>query len=208
MSGELTASKIVMATRFDGKKVKYLTSLTMNVVNESQYQIMSYVTREIEASNGASETFHPLEDEEIIYSPNDLLHKLTHKGDVIRPSRIDKLDVYTIIYESRPGWVEEANIPCELFDDVIDKIPKPVIKKETRGRHKKYSNDNDRKVAQQKHALLHHYRKEALEKYLQTHPHEDIITVKVNISSRVLGEFNEEISYKRLQDGSYRKIQQ
>ena len=207
MSGQLSASKIVIASRFDGKKVKYLTSLTMNVVNESQYQIMSYLTKEIGDSQLFPETIHPLADEEIIYSPNDILHKLCHKGSVIRPIRMGKLDVYTIIYDSKPGWVEEANIPCDLIDEAIALVPKPA-KTETRGRHKKYSNDVDRKEAQQKHALLHHYRKEALEKYLKTNPHEEMITVKVDISSRVLGEISEEISYKRLQDGSYRKIQQ
>ena len=77
---------------------------------------------------------------------------------------------------------------------------------EARGRRKKYLNDDERKEAQQKHALIHHYRKEALENYLKSNPNDDIITVLVNISSRVLGEFNEEIKYKKLQDGSYRKL--
>ena len=87
-----------------------------------------------------------------------------------------------------------------------EKIPKQEIKKETRGRHKKYASDVERKEAQQKHALLHHYRKEALENYLKSNPNDEIITVKVDVSSRVLGEFNEEITYKKLPDGSYRKL--
>ena len=89
---------------------------------------------------------------------------------------------------------------------ITTKIPKQEIKKETRGRHKKYASDVERKEAQQKHALLHHYRKEALENYLKSNPNDDIITVKVDVSSRVLGEFNEEITYKKLPDGSYRKL--
>ena len=201
-----SASKIIIASRFDGKKAKYLTSLTINVINESQYQIMSYITREIGDNQIFPEIIHPLADEEIIYSPNDILHKMCHKRAVIRPIRMGQLSVYTIIYNSKPGWVEEANIPCELIDDAIAAVPKPEIKKETRGRHKKYSSDVERKEAQQRHALLHHYRKEALENYLKSNPNEEIITVKVVVSSKVLGEINEEITYKKLQDGSYRKI--
>ncbi len=208
MSEEYKAVKIIYAPRFDGKMIKYITELGVVVVNESQYKFTMFSTQEIEDVNVYPETVHYLAGEQIIFSPNDIIHRLMHKDKTIRPVRMGSLDVYPIHYEMKPGLMTDINIPCDLILDVIEKVPKPMIKKETRGRHKKYSNDNDRKVAQQKHALLHHYRKEALEKYLQTHPHDDMITVKVNISSRVLGEFNEEISYKRLQDGSYRKIQQ
>ena len=45
------------------------------------------------------------------------------------------------------------------------------------------------------------------ENYLKSNPNDDIITVLVQISSRVLGDIHEEIKYKKLQDGSYRKIQ-
>ena len=130
-----------------------------------------------------------------------------HKDKTIRPVRMGSLDVYPIHYEMKPGLMTDINIPCDLILDVIEKVPKPVIKKETRGRHKKYSNDNDRKVAQQRHALLHHYRKEALMNYLKSNPNDDIITVKVNVESKVLGNISEEITYKRLTDGSYRKLQ-
>ena len=43
---------------------------------------------------------------------------------------------------------------------------------------------------------MHHYRKEALEKYLKSNPNDEIITVKVNVSSKVLGDFNENELYK------------
>ena len=206
MSQYTTSTKIINASHFDGKKAKYITTLQLNDVGESKYQIMTFITKEIDDSNNVyPEIIHHLENENIIYSPNEI-KKLTHKNNNIRPVRMGSLDVYVIIYDSKPGWVQEANIPCELITDAIEQIPKHEIKKETRGRHKKYASDVERKEAQQRHALLHHYRKEALENYLKSNPNDEIITVKVDVSSRVLGEFNEEITYKKLPDGSYRKL--
>jgi hypothetical protein len=207
MKQTYTSSKIVSATRFDGKPIDYICELTIQPLNQEQFQIVDFSTQEFELNKMCPETIHKLSNENIIYSPNEI-QKLTHNNKNIRPIKIDKIDVYPIIYESKPGWVEEANIPCDLITDAIEKIPKQEIKKETRGRHKKYASDVERKEAQQKHALLHHYRKEALENYLKSNPNDDIITVLVQISSRVLGEINEEIKYRKLQDGSYRKIQE
>ena len=207
MSEEYKAVKIIYAPRFDGKMIKYITELGVVVVNESQYKFTMFSTQEIEDVNVYPETVHYLAGEQIIFSPNDIIHRLMHKDKTIRPVRMGSLDVYPIHYEMKPGLMTDINIPCDLILDVIEKIPKPVIKKETRGRHKKYSNDNDRKVAQQRHALLHHYRKEALTNYLKSNPNDDIITVKVNVESKVLGTISEEITYKRLADGSYRKLQ-
>ena len=207
MIPKFTSTDIVSAARFDGKRIDYLVELSVEAVNESQYRITTFSTQEVEMNKTYSEIVHDLRGENIIYS-SDKINKLTHKDNNVRPIRIDKIDVYSIIYESKPGWVEEANIPCKLIEAAIKKIPKSEIKVENRGRHKKYSTEVARKEAQQCHALLHHYRKEALENYLKSNPHDEIITVKVNVSSKVLGEFNEEISYKRLQDGSYRKVHQ
>ena len=199
-------SKVISATRFDGKLTNYLVELTIQPLNNSTFQIIDYSIQELEIDQAYPKTVHRLIDENIIYSPNEI-KKLTHRNNSISPNRIDKIDCYTIIYDSKPGWVEEANIPCELITEAIEKFPKQEIKKETRGRHKKYASDVERKEAQQKHALLHHYRKEALENYLKTNPNDDVITVLVKISSRVLGEIDEEITYKKLRDGSYRKLQ-
>ena len=207
MSEEYKAVKIIYAPRFDGKMIKYITELGVVVVNESQYKLTMFSTQEIEDVNVYPETVHYLGSEQIIFSPNDIIHRLMHKDKTIRPVRMGSLDVYPIHYEMKPGLMTDINIPCDLILDVIEKVPKPMIKKETRGRHKKYSNDNDRKVAQQRHALLHHYRKEALTNYLKSNPNDDIITVKVNVESKVLGIISEEITYKRLTDGSYRKLQ-
>ena len=205
MKQTYTSSKIVSAKGFDGKTTEYMCELIIQPLNKDQFQIVQFSTQDLELNKMCLETFHKLSDENIIYSPNEI-QKLTHNNKNIRPIKIDKIDVYPIIYDSKPGWVEECNIPCELILKTIEKIPKQEIKKETRGRHKKYASDVERKEAQQKHALLHHYRKEALENYLKSNPNDDIITVLVNISSRVLGEFDEEIKYKKLQDGSYRKL--
>lgn len=207
MNTEYKAVKIIYAPRFDGKVIKYITELAGISLNESQYQLTMFSTQEIEDVNVYPETVHYLSSEQIIFNPNDVIHRLTHKGNIIRPVRMGSMDVYPIHYEMKPNAMTHFNIPSDLILDVIEKIPKQENKKETRGRHKKYSNDNDRKVAQQRHALLHHYRKEALMNYLKSNPNDDIITVKVNVESKVLGNISEEITYKRLTDGSYRKLQ-
>ena len=206
MFEQYTSTEIISATRFDGKSVDYIVELTIEPVNESSFKIVKFTTQEFKINNSYPEIVHDLRGENIIYCPNKI-NKLTHKENIVRPSCIDKIDVYTIIYDSKPGWVQEANIPCKLIHEAIEKVPNKEIKVETRGRHKKYSNDIDRKLAQQRHALLHHYRKEALENYLKSNPNEEIITVKVNVSSRVLGDLHEEITYKKLPDGTYRKVQ-
>ena len=208
MNQEYKAVKIIYAPRCDGKMIKYITELAGISINESQYQLTKFSTQEIEDVNVYPETVHYLASEEIIFNPDDIIHRLTHKGKNIRPIRMGTLDVYPINYEVKPHVMTHFNIPSDLILDVIEKIPKRDDKKETRGRHKKYSNDIDRKVAQQRHALLHHYRKEALTNYLKSNPNDDIITVKVNVESKVLGNISEEITYKRLTDGSYRKLQQ
>ena len=207
MNTEYKAVKIIYAPRFDGKVIKYITELAGISLNESQYQLTMFSTQEIEDVNVYPETVHYLSSEQIIFNPNDVIHRLTHKGNIVRPVRMGSMDVYPIHYEMKPNAMTHFNIPSDLILDVIEKIPKQENKKETRGRHKKYSNDNDRKVAQQRHALLHHYRKEALMNYLKSNPNDDIITVKVNVESKVLGNISEEITYKRLTDGSYRKLQ-
>ena len=205
MFEQYKSTEMISATRFDGNSVDYIVELFIEAVNESTFKIVKFTTQELKINNSYPEIIHDLRGENIIYSP-DKINKLTHKDNNIRPIRIDKIDVYPIIYDSKPGWVSEANIPCKLIEETIKKVPKSEVKVETRGRHKKYSSELDRKEAQQRHALLHHYRKEALENYLKSNPHDEIITIKVNVSSKVLGDFNEEISYKKLRDGSYRKV--
>ena len=206
MFEQYTSTEIISATRFDGKSVDYIVELTIEPVNESSFKIVKFTTQEFKINNSYPESVHDLRAEHIIYCPNKI-NKLTHKETIIRPIRVDKIDVYPIIYDSKPGWVQEANIPCKLIHSAIAKVPNQEIKAETRGRHKKYSSDNERRLAQQRHALLHHYRKEALENYLKSNPNEEIITVRVNVSSRVLGNLHEEITYKKLPDGTYRKVQ-
>lgn len=207
MNTEYKAVKIIFAPKFDGKMTKFITEIAAISLNETKYQITMFSTQEIEDVNVFPETVHYLASEQIIFNPNDIIHRLTHKGNIIRPVRMGSLDVYPIHYEMKPNVRTHFNIPSDLILDVIEKIPKQENKKETRGRHKKYTNDIDRKVAQQRHALLHHYRKEALTNYLKSNPNDDIITVKVNVESKVLGNISEEITYKRLTDGSYRKLQ-
>lgn len=204
---EHKAIKVVYAPKFDGEMVKYITEIAI-IVDEGKYKITKFSTQEIDSQLYAHpERVHNLSSEQIIFNPDDVIHRLMHKDKNVRPIRMGTLDVYPIDYEIKPGVMTHFNIPSDLILDVIEKIPKQEDKKETRGRHKKYSNDIDRKVAQQRHALLHHYRKEALTNYLKSNPNDDIITVKVNVESKVLGNICEEITYKRLTDGSYRKLQ-
>ena len=205
MSQEATLSKVIFATKFNGETTGYEVELCLKrLEDDNKYQIMTYVLKE---PLSTKILFHDLEKEKIIYSVNEI-KKLTHGEKNIRPIVIDKIDVYNIVYELKNGWVEECNIPCDLIIDTINKLnPEIDLRKETRGRPKRYNSDEERKTIQQKHALLHHYRKEALKNYLKTNPNADNITVKVNIKSKVLGSISEEIKYKRLPDGSYRKVQ-
>lgn len=208
MTQDSTSTKIVSAPRLDGKMVKYITTLSVVVVNESQYQITNFSTQEIDGDKVYPENVHRLESEKLIFTPNDVIHRFMQKEKNIRPIRIGSLDVYPVLYEIKPGFTIDINIPCDLIFDAINKIdPQQEFKKETRGRRKKYTNPEERKIVQQKHALLHHYRKEALKNYLKSNPNDDYITVKVKVESKVLGSVNEEITYKRLSDGSYRKLQ-
>ena len=74
MSQYTTSTKIITASRFDGKKANYITTLQLNDVGESKYQIMSFITKEIDDSNNVyPEIIHHLENENIIYSPNEIV---------------------------------------------------------------------------------------------------------------------------------------
>ena len=206
MSERITSTKTVYARDFGGKLQKYDCSLTISVLEEGKYRIESFNLDQIENDEVVERIENDLSKHEITYEIINDQQYLMQKGRKIRPTEIGTLTVYPIVYAIDNWKLTDCNIPCSMILDAIEQVPKQENKKETRGRHRKYLNDDERKEAQQRHALMHHYRKEALEKYLKSNPNDEIITVKVNVSSKVLGEFNEEITYKRLQDGSYRKI--
>jgi hypothetical protein len=206
MSEQIQSTKTVYARDFSGKLRKYDCFLSISVIEEGKYRIESFDLDQIENDEVVERIKNDLSKHEITYEIINDQQYLTQKGKKIRPIELGTLTVYPVVYCINNFNLFDCNIPCSMILDAIEKIPKQESKKETRGRHKKYLNDDERKEAQQRHALMHHYRKEALEKYLKSNPNDEIISVKVNVSSKVLGEFNEEITYKRLQDGSYRKI--
>ena len=206
MSEQIQSTNTVYTRDFSGKLKKYDCSLTISVIEEGKYRIESFNLNQIKNDEVVERIENDLSKHEITYEIINDQQYLMQKGKKIRPTEIGTLTVYPIVYAIDNWNLSDCNIPCSMILDAIEQVPKQENKKETRGRHKKYLNDDERKEAQQRHALLHHYRKEALENYLKSNPNDEIITVKVNVSSKVLGEFNEEITYKRLQDGSYRKI--
>ena len=206
MSKGIASTKTVFARDFSGKLRKYDCFLTISVLEEGKYRIESFNLNQIENDEVVERIENDLSKHEITYEITNDQQYLMQKGKKIRPTEIGTITVYPIVYCIDNWNLSDCNIPCSMILDAIEQVPKQENKKETRGRHRKYLNDDERKEAQQRHALMHHYRKEALEKYLKSNPNDEIITVKVNVSSKVLGEFNEEITYKRLQDGSYRKI--
>ena len=206
MTPQITSTKTVYAKDFSGKLQNYDCSLTISVLEKGKYRIESFNLNKVVNYEVVERIENDLSKQEITYEITNDQQYLLQKGQKIRPIELGTLTVYPIVYCDN-FLIYDCNIPCSMILDAIEKIPKQEIKKEARGRRKKYLNDDERKEAQQKHALIHHYRKEALENYLKSNPNDEIITVKVNVSSKVLGEFNEEITYKRLQDGSYRKTQ-
>ena len=206
MSKGITSTKTVFARDFGGKLQKYDCFLTISVLEEGKYRIESFNLNQIENDEVVERIENDLSKHEITYEIINDQQYLMQKGKKIKPIEIGTITVYPVLYFIDNWNLTDCNIPCSMILDAIEQVPKQENKKETRGRHRKYLNDDERKEAQQRHALMHHYRKEALEKYLKSNPNDEIITVKVNVSSKVLGEFNEEITYKRLQDGSYRKI--
>ena len=206
MPEAFTSTKTVYTNDFSGKMKTYDCSLTISVIEEGKYRIESFNLNQIENDEVVERIENDLSKHEITYEIINNRQFLMQNGKKIKPIEIGTITVYPVLYFIDNWNLTDCNIPCSMILDAIEQVPKQEIKKETRGRHKKYSNDVERKEAQQRHALLHHYRKEALENYLKSNPNDEIITVKVVVSSRVLGEFNEEITYKKLQDGSYRKL--
>ena len=206
MPEQFTSTKTVYANDFSGKMKKYNCSLSISVIEEGKYRIESFNLNQIENDEVVERIENDLSKHEITYEIINNRQFLMQNGKKIKPIEIGTITVYPVLYFIDNWNLTDCNIPCSMILDAIEQVPKQEIKKETRGRHKKYSNDVERKEAQQRHALLHHYRKEALENYLKSNPNDEIITVKVVVSSKVLGEINEEITYKKLQDGSYRKL--
>jgi hypothetical protein len=206
MSNEATSTKIIYAPTLIGKMIKYMTELTVEQLDNSRFLLTRFGMKEYDDKNIIFHEFgYALGDDELISSKYNIPPSLTEKSKSVKPTSRGSLDVYTIKLNTFNG--KTINIPSELIYEVVEKFPELEIKKERRGRPKRYNNDEERKLVQQKHALLYHYRKEALNNYLKTNPNDDFITVEVKIESKVLGTVNETIKYKRLNDGSYRKMQ-
>ena len=69
------------------------------------------------------------------------------------------------------------------------------------GRPRKYNNKEEKDNAQRRNALIHYHRKRALKAYVHgpaaaEFQDGDIITVHVKITSRILGEYEENVQYK------------
>ena len=71
----------------------------------------------------------------------------------------------------------------------------------TVGRPRKYNNKEEKDNAQRRNALIHYHRKRALKAYVNGPAREeihdgDVITVHVKITSRILGEYEENVQYR------------
>ena len=75
------------------------------------------------------------------------------------------------------------------------------VKRATVGRPRKYNSKEEKDNAQRRNALIHYHRKRALKAYVNGPAREeiqdgDVITVHVKITSRILGEYEENVQYR------------
>ena len=70
MKQTYTSSKIVSAKGFDGKTTEYMCELTIQPLNEEQFQIVRFSTQDLELNKMCLETFHKLSDEREIAQSN------------------------------------------------------------------------------------------------------------------------------------------
>ena len=73
--------------------------------------------------------------------------------------------------------------------------------KRATGRPRKYNSKEEKDNAQRRNALIHYHRKRALKAYVHgpasaEFQDGDVITVHVKITSRILGEYEENVQYK------------
>ena len=74
-------------------------------------------------------------------------------------------------------------------------------KRAATGRPRKYNTKEEKDDAQRKNSLIHYHRKRALKAYVNGPAREeiqdgDVITVHVKITSRILGEYEENVQYR------------
>ena len=122
MKQTYTSSTIVSPKGFDGKTTEYMCELTIQPLNEEQFQIVQFSTQDLELNKMCLETFHKLSDENIIYSPNEI-KKLTHNNNNIRPIKEENKWPLLHAHRGMPNTFKKFNLSViTQYSEVIQII--------------------------------------------------------------------------------------